>query len=350
MNQLRASLVWLSVLIAGSVQAQPPAAVDAPAPQPIIRFGGGGWKDGQVNEPCILVNPKDPTKLIMFFSAMKLGGRAGAIGKAWADVADPFTWHEDAANPLFVGDPAIHFEASAVRLDTVLYVAERDEYWIYYSGYHGKPKADAIGLAFCPAGKDGYSEVTTANIRRYAGNPILSPGGQGRDDETFVSQGAVVREGDRWYSLYSYRGKQVLPGLRFATSSDGREWTKVPGPDLLTAAPESRYIEWHQVQKIGDRYVMFYEGYNGGKRWGADVAVSASLTSGWKKLPIDLVDQTRWSNYADDSLFHVATPAAYRFNGKWYLYFQAAPAGNYIVQHWTLWGLECDDVLAKIAP
>ncbi len=45
-------------------------AQQAPAPrrqQRIINYGGGGWKDSQVQEPCILVNPKDPAKLIMFF-------------------------------------------------------------------------------------------------------------------------------------------------------------------------------------------------------------------------------------------------------------------------------------------
>ena len=52
-----------------------------------------------------------------------------------------------------------------------------------------------------------------------------------------MSQGAVIRENGLWHSLYSYRtAKQVLPGVRLATSPDGMRWTKVPGPDLITAA------------------------------------------------------------------------------------------------------------------
>ena len=337
---------WLCLLcLIVPVQAQVPAA-----PQRIINYGGGGWKNGQVNEPVILVNPKDKSKLIMFYSGMHLGGSAGAIGKAWAKVTEPFNWHEDAANPLLTADPSIPFEASALRLDAVIYRRERDEYWLYYTGSNFKTQADAIGLAICPAGKDGYSQVTTANIKRYAGNPILSPGGQGRDDETYVSQGAVFFEKGLWHSLYSYRtASAVLPGIRLATSRDGQHWTKQPGADLLTAAPESRYIEWHQVYRIGKRYVMLYEGYNGGVRWGADVAVSDSLTKGWKKAPISLIDQTKWANYSDETLFHVATPAVYQFRGHWYLYFQAAHSGYYIKQHWALWGLECDDLLKQIA-
>lgn len=322
----------------------------AQSPTKIINYGGGGWKDGQVNEPCILVNPKDPTKLIMFYSGMKLGGSAGAIGKAWANVSEPLIWHEDTGNPILVSDPTISFEASAIRLDTVIYHQAWDEYWIYYTGSNFKTQNDAIGLAICPAGKDGYSQVVPNRIKRYAGNPILSPHGQGRDDETYVSQGAVYREQGQWYSLYSYRtSNAVLPGIRLATSRDGLRWTKVPGADLLSAGPESQYIEWHQVYKIGQRYVLLYEGYNGGTRWGADVATSTSLTTGWKKAPTLLIDQTQWPTYSDETLFHVATPALYQFRRKWYLYFQGAHSGYYIKQHWALWGMKGDEVLKRIA-
>jgi predicted GH43/DUF377 family glycosyl hydrolase len=231
----------------------------------------------------------------------------------------------------------------------VIYHEALDEYWIYYTGTGKASRADAIGLATCPAGKDGYSEVVPANIKRFAGNPVLSPKGQGRDDETFVSQGAVFRENGLWHSFYSYRtASQTLPGIRLATSRDGREWTKTPGPDLISGAPETLYIEWHQVFKIGDRYVLLFEGYNGGKRWGADAATSTSLTKEWKKAATTLIDQTKWPGYSDETHFHVATPALYRFDGKWYLYFQAAHSGYYIVQHWAMGCIEADDIVKQL--
>ncbi len=331
-------------------------AQQTPAPrrqERVINFGGGGWKENQVQEPCILVNPKDPSRLIMFYggaTTQDKGGN-GALGKAWANVADPFTWHEDAANPIFQSDPKIPFEARSVRLDSVIYHEATDEYWIYYTGTAvGAIQADAIGLAICPAGKDGYGEVTAERIKRFEGNPILSPGGQGRGDETCVSQGAIFREAGKWYSFYSYRtASATLPGIRLATSSDGKHWKKEPGPDLLTAGPEAKYFEWHQVYKIGENYVLLLEGYNGGTRWGPDVAISANLTSGWKKLPVSLIDQTTWPGYSDETEFHVATPAIYQINGKWYLFVQAAHSGYYIVQHWAMYCVELDDIAAKIA-
>ena len=326
------------------------AAIAIPStPKMIINCGGGGWKDGQVQEPCILVNPKDSSKLILFYAGMKLGGRQGAVAKAWANVSDPFTWHEDAEHPLLQGEPGIAFDESLyLRLDSVIYNEATDEYWIYYTANGAKTHTEAIGLAICPAGKDAYSAVTAANFKRYAGNPILSPKGKGREDETRVSQGAVFRENGRWYLFYSYRtASKTLPGIRLATSRDGKQWTKVIGPDLLTAAPESLYCEWHQVYKIGNLYVLLFEGYNGGTQWGADVATSSSLTAGWKKMPVTLIDQTNWPGYSD-ALFHVATPAIYRINNQWYLYFVAAHSGGaYGWQHWAMWCIECDAILCN---
>ncbi|HVE43021.1 MAG TPA: hypothetical protein VNM14_24290 [Planctomycetota bacterium] len=341
-KRIGSALVALSLLTGCATS---PAIAPLPQPKMIISRGGGGWKDGQVNEPIILVNPKDPSRLVMFYSGMKLGGNGGAIGKAWATATDPFTWHEDEGNPVLVNETASPARDVGVRLDSVLYDAGSNEYWIYYTTYGA---ADSISLAICPAGADGYSGVLRSNIRRHPGNPILSPRGQGRDDETHVSQASVLRENGLWSMLYSYRSspKNVLPGIRLATSPDGKRWTKVPGPDLLSAAPEQKYIEWHSTIRVGNRYVMLFEGYNGGTRWGADVAVSDRLSSGWKKLPTMLLDQTTWPGYSDASMFHVATPAIYNWGGRWYLYVQAAPAGYYINQPWSLWAVDCDDALA----
>jgi predicted GH43/DUF377 family glycosyl hydrolase len=149
--------------------------------------------------------------------------------------------------------------------------------------------------------------------------------------------------------FYSYRDRErTLPGIRLATSRDGKQSTKVRGPDLLTAAPEQRYIEWHQITKIGNRYVLVHEGYNGSTRWCAGAATSTTLTAGWKKAPADLFDQTKWPHYSDRTMFHVAAPAIYRIGGRWYMYFSAAPAGYYIVQHRALWCIGCDEAVARL--
>ena len=190
------------------------------------------WMSQQVEEPCILPNPKAPGRLIMFYSAVSSSNRVvAAIGKAWADTRDPFRWHESDANPVFrpVGRG---WDSSTIRLDCVLYVPEEDAYYIYYSGSAGTIQ-DRIGLAICPAGADGYSGVTAAAIARYGASPVLAPEPAAPYYEEMASQAAVMREWNAktrrwdWYMYYSYRGKDgTLPGIRFATSHDGKTWVR----------------------------------------------------------------------------------------------------------------------------
>jgi hypothetical protein len=115
----------------------------------------------------------------------------------------------------------------------------------------------------------------------------------------------------------------------------------------IFASTPGAYYEWHQISKIGDTYVLAIEvGTEKGKRWRPVIAVSRYPDRGWVQLDVDLVLQTNWVGlYRDDTIFHVATPAFYRIEGKWYLYVQACPRpanGNYIDGHWDMWAIACD--------
>jgi hypothetical protein len=309
----------------------------------------GSWDANQVEEPCILVNPKDATKLIMFYSGAGSGGVA-AIGVAWANVSDPYTWHLHSGNPVFTKGRS-GWDKTNIRLDCVLYNSASDEYWIYYSGSRRTGIADHIGLAKCPAGRDGYANIVTGRITRYSTNPILSPGGPGRTDETAVSQCAVLKnDAIHWYMYYSYRTASLtLPGIRQATSADGMTWTKRTGADVFAATPNA-YYEWHQIFKVGNTYVLSMEvGPNHGARWRPVLAYSLNPASGWVQSSPELIQQTTWPNYGDDvttKFFHVATPAFYQIDGNWFMYYQAAPGGAYISQSWAMWTINCQRMFA----
>ena len=62
--------------------------------------------------------------------------------------------------------------------------------------------------------------------------------------------------------------------------------------------------------------------------------------------------QTKWQGLYDDrTLYHVATPALYLIEGKWYLFAQACgrPANdNYIDGAWEMWGVACDRVISTL--
>jgi hypothetical protein len=312
-----------------------------------------------------LENPKDANKLVMFYSGVPAADRSLChIGKAWALRSDPFTWHPDAANPIFTSGEK-GWDSKSMRLDTVLYLPEEDAYYIYYSATDVADAQNRIGLAICPAGTDGYADITPSAIRRWGDAPILAPEPAEPFCETMVSQAAVLREQDAegkwcWFMYYSYRGRNgVLPGIRLATSADGKTWQRQWKPDdprqmghLFDSTPDA-YYEWHQAFKVADTYVLSIEvGKNRGERWRTVLAISQHPDRGWKQLDLDTVLQTRWPGiYSDETIYHVATPAFYQIADRWYLYTQACPLPanrNYIDGHWDLWCFACDRRIATL--
>ena len=325
----------------------------------VLQRASHDWMSQQVEEPCILPNPKAPGRLIMFYSAVSSANRTvAAIGKAWADTNDPFRWHQDEANPIF--RPAEHgWDSTTIRLDAVLYIAEEDVYYIYYSGSTGAIQ-DKIGLAICPTGSDGYSALNETSIVRYGTMPVLAPEPVAPYNENMASQAAVFREWNAttqrwdWYMYYSYRGKDgTLPGIRLATSHDGKTWTRHFNADdprsmgQIFCSTSNAYYEWHQIFKTGKTYVLCIEvGVDHGARWRPVLAVSRNPLQGWVQLDLDIMLQTKWTGLYDDrTLFHVATPALYLIGGKWFLFAQACgkPANdNYIDGAWEMWGIACE--------
>jgi len=332
----------------------------------IIDRTGSAWQSQQVQEPCILPNPKDPDRLILFYSGVSAASKMVAtVGKAWALVSDPWTWHQSAENPIF-GPSADGWDCGSIRLDAVLYIAEEDAYYLYYSGTR-ETIQDRIGLAICPAGADGYSAVGAGTIVRWGDRPILAPEPTAPYFEEMASQAGVHREWNpairewEWHLYYSYRGKNgILPGIRRATSRDGKTWVRhweesdPRGMGHIFRSTPGAYYEWHQAGKIGRTHFLCMEvGPECGKRWRAALAASLSPTEGWAPLDLDLMLQTKWPGiYSDETLYHVATPALYQIGGRWYLFVQACarPAtDNYIDGNWELWCIECTQSIAPIA-
>lgn len=324
------------------------------------------WESQQVEEPCILPNPKDPKKLVMFYSGVPSSNRDIAyIGKAWALKSDPFTWHQYENNPVFV--PGVDgWDSVSIRLDCVLYIPEEDSYYIYYSATNDSNPHNHIGLAICPAGDDGYSDITSDNIRRVGDAPVLTPDSSEPFAETMASQAAVLREWDdaakqwKWFMYYSYREKNgTLPGIRLARSSDGITWHRqyndkdLRGMGHIFESTPDAYYEWHQVIKLNDTYVLTIEvGVEKGACWRPVIAVSKQPDHGWVQLDVDTVLQTKWNGvYSDDKIYHVATPAFYRIEEDWYLYVQACPLPdnhNYIDGHWDMWCFTCNREISTI--
>ena len=191
---MKSTSLWVIALLL-SAPHSPVFAANAEVPRMVIRGEviinrtNSAWESQQVQEPCILPNPKDSKRLVMFYSGVPTTNRNLCfIGKAWALKSDPFTWHQDEHNPVFSPGKS-GWDSGSIRLDAVLYLPEEDAYYIYYSGTTASVQ-DRIGLAICPAGVDGYSAITPAAIQRVGAQPILAP------EPAVPSAARSWREGD----------------------------------------------------------------------------------------------------------------------------------------------------------
>ncbi|MGA9364924.1 MAG: hypothetical protein WBW16_11230 [Bacteroidota bacterium] len=303
------------------------------AGNPIIPHTGlsGDWKEWQVQESFVFSDPNDASKLIMFYSGARPPDVQRAfIGRATADLSNPFVWNDYPSNPI-LSPGASYYNEVYIRLDSVLHVD--GVYWLYSTGMSpnttdkdGKPEpgSNSIHLA---RSTDGVHFV-------WHDSPILLPAG----DEREVSQGAVLKEGNDWYMYYSYRTRsgEILPGIRLARSADGLHWTRT-GKQILSCTPgmyDSRYYEFHQILKLGRDYVLLFECFDG-KHWSVGAAHSTSPTEGWVKKDTPLFERSGVPGTFD--VHHVATPTIFDVGSRVMLFYQGGNnPDNYIMSNWDI--------------
>lgn len=279
---------------------------------PIINYGGSGWKSFQLLDPVPLIDPQDPTKILLFFG----GGGPGinginlSIGRATASIASDLTnsasWTEYAGNPVIGIGPGV----CGRRVDSVI-VINANLLWLYSTN------CDTNDISLFTSTDNGFTWTLDP------ASPVLTPTGQGRNDGTVVSQGSVFRDGlTTWTMIYSYRTSTViLPGFRYATSSDGKTWTKGGAGDILSNGPNGSsdvtLMEDHQIFKIGSTYLMFYDACVPGLCLESG-AYSSSLTSGWQKFGANPIFQGSKVAGSFDK-FHSTTAGVFQAGSVWYM-------------------------------
>ncbi len=95
------------------------------------------------------------------------------------------------------------------------------------------------GLATGPVPAFGYA--TSSNGRSWtkdtANNPVLTKGSGTDFDEEGVGSGTVIKDGSTykmWYTGYTDAGSNNVPAIGYATSSNGISWTKSGSNPVLT--------------------------------------------------------------------------------------------------------------------
>jgi len=242
------------------------------AGNPVISHGKA-WASRQVHFSIVMIDPADASKLIMFYGGGSCYDNDYAIGRATADVANPYVWIEYAGNPIVTKTDGLK---CIVGTHAVIWNPSDKKFYMY---------ADAFGEDISQwkywvglwTSTDGFKFT-------YQGR-VLGP----TSPETVVGGAGVIREdADHWYMYYCYRtAGATLPGIRCATSSDGISWTKTGTGDIVSVSAsgyDDTYIEGTQAMKIGNTYVLFYSGHDASEnRWTSCLAYSTSPTSGFTK-------------------------------------------------------------------
>ncbi|PSP18126.1 MAG: glycosyl hydrolase [Cyanobacteria bacterium QS_8_64_29] len=212
-------------------------------------------------------------------------------------------------------------------------------YWLWYFGgdrsWRSVGGRQAKGICMqpgCAVSSDGLHWLRLEGPYRGA---LLSLGEAGAFDELFCAWPQVVRAGDGSWLLY-YHALHPERGfwVGLAVSPDGLRWEKV-GP-VLGPGEAGRFDEGgagtRHICRMGERYVMFYEGVNASHYHAIGLATSADGRH-WHKQDGDApagaafapapTGSGRWDARA------VGTPCVVPMaDGSWRMYYIGASEGG----------------------
>lgn len=151
---------------------------------------------------------------------------------------------------------------------------------------------------------------------------VLHAGDKGTWDSRWILDPCVLRLGDKYYMWFTgYDGRHLRIGL--ATSNNGRDWVKHPSNPLLDrgmpGAWDSSHVYNPCVVMVGDRLYMWYAGANvekGGWQVQIGVAISRDGES-WVKFSANpvLSPEEIWESHS------VFGPCVLKIGGKYYMWY-----------------------------
>jgi predicted GH43/DUF377 family glycosyl hydrolase len=186
--------------------------------------------------------------------------------------------------------------------------------------YTGQAKGQSwIGYA---TSKDGKTWA------RASERPVLTPE-QPWEKRAVMCPHVLYEEKEKLYRLWYSAGDQYEPdAIGYATSPDGMKWTKHEKNPIFRPNPQRAWekdrVTGCQLVKQGDRYLMFYIGFQDQHRAQIGLAQSRDGVTGWQRHPANpiVAPGPRWDADA------VYKPYAV-FDGKrWLLWYNGRRGGD----------------------
>jgi hypothetical protein len=198
-----------------------------------------------------------------------------------------FSWRNKKSVALVESTDGIHWGPAAIVLgpnpatkweddiNRPVVIRKGDSYLMWYTGQ--AQEHSCIGLA---TSKDG------THWERAGAKPVLSAR-QPWEKVAVMCPCVMWDESMRVYRMWYSGGEQYEPdAIGYATSPDGRSWTKLPGNPVFEADPEDTWecykVAGCQVLQRGTWYYMFYIGFRDIDHAQIGAARSLDGITGWQ--------------------------------------------------------------------
>jgi predicted GH43/DUF377 family glycosyl hydrolase len=211
------------------------------------------------------------------------------------------TWTKYAGNPV-LNPGAAAWENDDVTYPSVLYTEGEFHMW-----YSGRPTGGSQQIGYATS-SDGITWT------KYGGNPVIETGAVSQWDENGARSSTVIYESGL-YKMW-YTGDD---DIGYATSTDGKNWTKYSGNPVLLRGLASSWDDddvcYPAVIKVGEIYHMFYTGITG---------------STWRLGHAESTDGINWEKYSSN-------PVVSGDTGEWDESGMSSPVVSYINDKFYMW-------------